>query len=77
MFHKPYECVYFWMVMSGTPASEPSPHLMMIDGGAVVLLLGVLDASSKKSMAAVLMLPTERSSPITILSRIVNYPVPK
>ncbi len=63
--------------MSGTPASEPSPHLMMIDGGAVVLLLGVLDASSKKSMAAVLMLPTERSSPITILSRIVNYPVPK
>ena len=60
---------YFAAVVSGTPASEPSPHFISTGDCGVVRALDVFGAVSKKSTAAVLKLAIERSHAMIILGR--------
>lgn len=59
--------LYWRRAISGTPASDPSPHLISITEGGVVLLLGDFAGLSQKSIAAVLKLETERTNAMTKL----------
>jgi hypothetical protein len=53
--------LHLWIAPSGAPASEPSPHLISTEEGAVVLLLDDFGFSVQNSMAAVLRLEIESS----------------
>jgi len=72
MKERPYLC----MAPSGTPDSEPSPHLISMEGGGVVLLLDSFGAPSQNSIDAVLILAIERSKTMMNVGLMVQLPWP-
>jgi hypothetical protein len=71
------EFVFRVVAASGTPASEPSPHLISIVGCDVARLVDDLVGASKKRIDAVLMLAIDSINAMIKRGFIVSFLGPK
>ncbi len=69
--------LYLWLVLSGTPASDPSPHLMSIECGGVIFLVCDFVEIPEKSTTVVMRLAMKRVIAMANFMRLVKFEKPE